>query len=83
MVFMVVCLDYLAKAAFAYHFEDFISVGQVVMGYMSIRALVIIVSTIIQGTNGSRTLFCISANEVDLWIVEDLLELIGRELVNV
>ena len=39
VVLVVIGLDHLAERALADHFEDFVAVGQVVVGDVSVRAL--------------------------------------------
>ena len=53
------------------------------MGYVSIRSLIVIITTIIRASDDARPLLGIGANEVDLRIIKDFVVFVRRQFVHV
>ena len=53
------------------------------MGYVSIRSLIVIITTIVRASDDARPLFGVGANEVDLRIVKDFVVFVRRQFVHV
>lgn len=83
MTFVVIGFDHLPERAFAYHFEHFVPIGQVVVGYVSVGALVVVIPAIIGASDDAWPFLGVGPNEVDLRIVEDLVVFIGCQLVHI
>lgn len=83
VLLVVVGLDDLAEAALTYDLEDLVPVGHVVVGYVDVRALVVVVLVVVGHPYDTRPLLGVNTYEVDLGVVEDLVVLVGRELVHV
>ena len=83
MTFVVIGFDHLPERAFAYHFEHFVPIGQVVVGYVSVGALVVVIAAVVGTANDAGSLLGVRPNEVDLRIVENLMVLVRRQLVHV
>ena len=83
VTFVIVSFHDLTKTALAYHLEHLVPVGQVVMRDVSVRALIVIVATIVGRANDARPLLGVGANEVDLRVVEDFVMLVRSQFVHV
>lgn len=81
--FVIVHFQHLPEAAFAYHLEDLVAVGYVVVWDMCVGTLFIIISTIVWSANDTRPLLSIRSNEVYLRVVENLMMFIWSKLVHV
>jgi hypothetical protein len=80
---VVVGLDDLTEAALPDDFEHFVAVGQVVVSDVRVRALVVVVATVVGAANEAGPLFGIGPNEVDLGVVEDLMVFVWSQFVHV
>ncbi len=80
---VVVGLHHLTEAALPDDFEHFVPVGQVVVGYVSVRALIVVIPTIIGAAYDPRPFLGVGPDEVDLRVVEDFMVFIRREFVHV
>ena len=83
VTFVIVGLDHLAEAALSNDFEHFVAVGQVVVGYVGVRTLVVVVAAVVGTANDARPFLGVGPDEVDLRIVEDLMVFVRRQLVHV
>ena len=83
MVFVVVSLHHLTEAAFANHFEHFVTVGEVVVDDVRVGALLVIVAAVVGASDDARPLLGVGADEVDLRIVEYLVVLVGSQFAHV
>ena len=80
---VIVGLDHLAEASLAYHLEHLVPVGQVIVRYVRVGALVVVVTAVVWSANDARPLLGVGADEVDLGVVEYLMMLVRRQLVHV
>ena len=83
VVLVVVGLDHLAEAALSNHFEHLVPVGQMVVGDVSVGALVVVVPAVVGGGDDPRPLLGVGTDEVDLGVVEDLVVLVRGQFVHV
>lgn len=67
---VVVDFQDLTEGAFANYFEDFVAIGDVVVGDVGVGALFIIISTVARSANNAGSFLGVSTDEVDLRIVE-------------
>jgi len=80
---VVVRLHDLSEASLSDDFEDLVPVGQVVVRYVRVRALLVVVAAIVGRPDNARPLLRVGTDEVDLRVAEDLVVLVGRQLVHV
>merc|ERR1712038_1336815 len=83
MSLVVVNLQNLSKGAFANHFQNLITISNVVMRDVNVRTLFVIIATVVGTPNDARSFLCIGTNEVNLRIVEDLMMFIRSQFVHV
>lgn len=79
VVLVVVSLDHLPEAALANDFEHFVAVGDVVVDDVDVRVLLVVVARIVRRHDWSFLRH--GPNEVDVWIVEDLLAFVRCEYI--
>ena len=83
MTLVIIGFDHLTEAALPDDFEHFITIGQMVVSYVSVGALVVVIAAVVGTANDAGSLLSVRPNEVDLRIVENLMVLVRRQLVHV
>ena len=83
MTLVVIGLHHLPKGPLAYHFEHFVPIGQVVVGYVGVGALVVVVPAVVGAPDDPWPFLGVGPDEVDLRVVKDLMVFIGCQLVHV
>ena len=83
MTLVIIGFDHLTEAALPDDFEHFITIGQMVVSYVSVGALVVVIPAIIGASDDAWPFLGVGPNEVDLRIVEDLVVFIGCQLVHI
>ena len=67
-----IAVIYLSKTSFPYHFQNFISVTYVVVGYCDVRRLAVVISVIVASSYHSGSFLRSGAGEIDLGEAEHL-----------
>lgn len=80
---VVVHLQDLSKTSLPYHFQDLVAVGYVIVWDVCVGTLFIIISTVARTPDDPWSFLGICSDKVYLWIVEDLMVFVRRELVHV
>ena len=80
---MVVHLDHLPEGSLPDDLEHLVAVLQVVVRDVRVAALIVVVAAVVGRADDARALLGVGADEVDLRVVEDLVVLVGGQLVHV
>jgi len=74
---MIVDFEDLTERALANNFEDFVAIGDVVVWDVGVRALFIIISTVVRSADNAGSFFGVSTDEVYLRVVEYFMVFVG------
>jgi len=81
--FVIVGFHDLPEAALADDLQHFVAVGDVIVRHVDVLSGVVVVAAVLGAADDALTLLRAGSQEVDLGVVEDLVVLVGGQLVHV